>query len=70
MRVKQSTVWLDEKDLRKMYVRRGTSEGEEKIARQPKNKSDLNGDHDKHITENLMEQNQGSEENRQKLHGV
>lgn len=53
-----------------MYVRRGTSEGEEKIARQPKNKSDLNGDHDKHITENLMEQNQGSEENRQKLHGV
>lgn len=33
-----------------MSVRRATGDGEEKVARQPKNKPDLNSDHVKCIT--------------------
>lgn len=47
-------------------MRRATGDGEEKVARQPRNKPDLNSDHVKCITENLTEQNQDSEENRQR----
>lgn len=53
-----------------MSVRRATGDGEEKVARQPKNKPDLNSDHVKCITEDLREQNQDSEEAGQKPHGV
>lgn len=60
MRVNPNTVWLDEKDSKKMSMRRATGDGE-KVARQPKNKPDLNSGHVKCITKNLMEQNQDSE---------
>lgn len=49
-----------------MSVRKATGDGEEKVARQPKNKPDLNSDHVKCIIEDLREQNQDSEENGQK----
>ena len=65
----QSTGWLNEKDSKKMSVRT-TGERQREIAKQPENKLDLNGDHIKSITENLMEQNQSSKENKQKLCGV
>ena len=61
MRVNPNTVWLDEKDSKKMSVRRATGDGGEKVDRQPKNKPDLNSGHVKCITKNLMEQNQDSE---------
>lgn len=44
-----------------MSVRRATGDGGEKVARQPKNKPDLNSGHVKCIAKNLMEQNQDSE---------
>ena len=51
-------------------MRRATGPGKEKVARQPRNKPDLNSDHVKCVTENLAEQNQDREENRQRPHGV
>lgn len=45
---------------KELLVGRSTGGGERKIARQPENKPDVNGDHIKRITENLMEKNQGS----------
>lgn len=55
---------------KKLLVGRGTGGGERKIARQPENKPDVNGDHIKSITENLMEKKQGSRENHQELRGI
>ena len=51
-------------------MRRATGPGKEKVARQPRNKPDLKSDHVKCVTENLAEQNQDSEENRQRPRGV